>query len=394
MTKLETSDSRMPSRRAKVLFVSYISEWTGPTISLLLLLRRLRRDFDVAVLMPGRGPFSEALEQEGISYFSLGSLTKWSIPAIFQLIRRERFDLVYGNTTHSGSKNAFLVAKLNGLPFMCHVRSMEPDLSWRTAGHLRLADAVVAISEASADVVSTIVRQERLHVVHNGVEPPINGTEPDATPLEAGARSEAGTVQTTIVNVGHVCPRKGQKYAVEAMAEVVKEAPATQLILAGYVNRDEGYVREIRELVQRNGLEDNVTIVGFQEDVWRLLHDADIFLHTAVEEAHGRSVLEAMACGLPTVAFAADGVVESVVDGETGFLVPVGDVGGLVYGILKLINDRSLRSQLGKNGRHRIDEFFSADVTARRVGHIMDQTLKAAEARRSAGLLRFLSRSR
>ena len=69
----------------RVLFISYTAGWTGPTHSLLLILRYVRKWFDVAVLLPGHGDFSQALEDEGIPFFSLPRLNKWAIPAMIRL---------------------------------------------------------------------------------------------------------------------------------------------------------------------------------------------------------------------------------------------------------------------------------------------------------------------
>ena len=91
----------------------------------------------MAVLLPGHGLFSDALEGEAIPFFSLPRLTKWSIPSIYRLIKREHFDLVYGNTTHSSSRAAMVATKLSGVRFVCHVREMSWGKSWRQLGYLR-----------------------------------------------------------------------------------------------------------------------------------------------------------------------------------------------------------------------------------------------------------------
>jgi len=131
--------------RPRVLFVSYTADWTGPSNSLLLLLKYLRDDYDVAVLLPGQGSFSEALSCAAIPVFSFPSLNKWSIPSIYRLIRRESFDLVYGNSTHGSSRNALIAAKLARVPFICHVREMGWGKSWKEIGFLRFPNSVVGI---------------------------------------------------------------------------------------------------------------------------------------------------------------------------------------------------------------------------------------------------------
>ena len=209
--------------RRKVLFVSHNAEWTGPTNSLLLLLKHLRARCDIAVLLTGQGRFSDLLAAEHIPFFSFPSLSSWSIPAMVRLIRRERFDLVYGNNTSGSSRNAFIAAKLSGVTFICHVRGMGSGWSWRARGFLRFADAVVAVSEACGSSISRFVPRHRIDVVYNGVDFPINDVRGEA--IRSRGEGEIGCPpnSSTIISVSHISPRKGQKYAIEAMAEIVKE---------------------------------------------------------------------------------------------------------------------------------------------------------------------------
>jgi glycosyltransferase involved in cell wall biosynthesis len=86
-----------------------------------------------------------------------------------------------------------------------------------------------------------------------------------------------------------------------------------------------------------------------------------------------------MAADLSVGAFAADGVAETVIDGQTGYLVPKGDVSALADVTLRLVKDKSLRVRFGRNGRRRVRECFSAQGAAQRVGVIIDAILEAAK---------------
>ena len=79
--------------------------------------------------------------------------------------------------------------------------------------------------------------------------------------------------------------------------------------------------------------------------------------------------------GVPVVAFAVDGVKETVAPGRTGYLTPVGDVDQLAGAVTKLLGDGRLRQELGSEGRRRAEERFSAKVTSERVGEIIQLTL-------------------
>jgi len=359
----------------RLLFVSHTAEWTGPTNSLLHLLRYFSSRFEVGVLCPGHGLFSEALQREGIATISLPSLRRRRIPDIYRLVTSGGYDLVYGNNAGSACRNAMIAAKLARVPFACHVRGMGGRRKWRTLGFLRLADAVIAVSEACARAISPYSGRRRLFVVHNGVDLAVFATDRhtrDADRLALGLEADT----TLVVSVSHLCPRKGQGYAVEAMARIVRQVPSAHLLLVGALDRNPRYVDEVRHGILKLNVEAHVSILGFRNDVPQLLRAADVFLHTAVSDPHPRAVIEAMGVGLPVVAFGVDGVKETVTPGTTGYLIPPGNVNELAGAVAKLLQDAQLRKQLGTEGRGRAADSFSADATAERVGEIIELTLR------------------
>ena len=375
--------------RAKVLFVSYTTDVVGPTNSLLLLLRHLGCLYDVSVLLPGPGVFSEELTRNDIPFFTLPSMSKWSIPAIYRLIKKEHFDLVYGNNTSSCSRNTFIAAKLAGVPFICHVRGMGWRKSWLQLGFLKFADSTIAVSEACAKSISRFSSREKLHVVRNGVD--ISAPEADHNSARDYLLSQTGLQpqNVVVISVAHVCSRKGQEHAIRAIAETLEKAPSVHLLLVGSLDRDAAYVHKIRLMIKEKGLDQQVSIIGFRRDIPQLLRGSDVFIHTAMADPHPRSVIEAMEASLPVVAFSVDGVAESVVDGVTGYRVPKGDISEMSSAVLKLATDRSLRVQLGRNGRSHVEENFTAEATAQRIRNIIDGVLDSYEQRRKRHTVKF-----
>ena len=376
--------------RKRILFVSHTADWTGPTNSLLLLLTHLRRRYEVAVLLAGQGLFTDALSDEQIPCFNFAALNKRAVPAIIGLIKRESFDLVYANNTSRISRNSVIAARLARVPSICHARGMGSDKSWWQLGYLRLCDVVIAISKACGSSVAKFVRPGRLHVVYNGV--PVSAS---AAPVLRDARAYLEKQADlppdcfAIVSVSHISPRKGITYAIEAMSEVVKHEPRARLVLVGSLDRDAEYVAQVRAKITATRLDRHVFLLGFRQDVMSLISGADLLVHTAIAEPQGRSVLEAMAAGLPVAAFGVDGVAETVVDGQTGVLVPQGDTAGLSHAIKRLIGDPGRRKSMGSLGRRRVEESFSAEATAEGVAAIIDEVL-ASRKRRTTRLMGFL----
>ena len=104
-----------------------------------------------------------------------------------------------------------------------------------------------------------------------------------------------------------------------------------------------------------------ITFLGRVSDVAEYLGASDVFLSTASQEGLPRNVMEAMAVGLPVVAYDIRGCNDLVVDGVTAFLVPLGDVASLVKKLAWLATHHQERQQLGEAGRKRIEETFALD---------------------------------
>jgi len=362
------------TRRRRILFVSYTSAWKGPNVSLYLLLKYLHTIFDVAVLVPGNGPFHHAVQSLGIPVFSRKSLNKWSIHWILGLIRRENFDLIYGNSTSGSSRNALIAAKLARKPFVIHVRAMPGTWPRTRFISLRFVDAIIAVSHAVAAPLLRRRLGSKLHVVHNGVD--VHEEKNTVPNLRIRHRQELGILdsQLLLIYVARINRVKSQELAIQLVSEATQLGVDVKLLLVGEF-QDSNYTEHLRRLVSKLGLEDMVTLTGFRDDAHSLLHAADIYVHTAIEEPHGRAVIEAMAAGLPVVAFAVDGNIESVIDQHTGYLVPSGDLPALTKALLRLTSEPSARNRMGIAGRKRVETCFNATRTAQKIASVIEDNL-------------------
>jgi glycosyltransferase involved in cell wall biosynthesis len=365
---------------ASLLFVSYTAEMTGPSNSLMLLLQGLRPSFHVSVVVPGDGPLATRLRDMGVQVHDVGPLTKRNLLSLMGLVRRESPDLVYANNTHGSSRLAYIAARAAGSQFVVHVRGMLWDKGWRRLWYLNRAEAVVAVSEATARSVSRFVKADRLHVVYNGV--PMAEAGSSASEIRRGNGSGSGAL--TVLSLAHVCVRKGQLDAVRALASARDRGCSLDLDLAGSLDREPDYVKRVEAAIASLELGAHVNLLGYRTDVRELLEAADIYLHTAHADPHPRSVIEAMASGLPVVAYGVDGVAETVVDGETGYLVPPGDADALGQRLGELAGDPALRSSLGAAGAERARDRFTADATTEGVRDIIQGILD----RRAGGATR------
>ena len=114
--------------------------------------------------------------------------------------------------------------------------------------------------------------------------------------------------------------------------------------------------------VKKVDIPDNVRLLGYRTDIADLLRSADIFVLPSHREGMPRSIIEAMMVGLPVIATDIRGSREEVVAGETGILVPVGDVTALREAITRLIADRALADKMGKAGHLRASKIYDESL--------------------------------
>ncbi len=114
------------------------------------------------------------------------------------------------------------------------------------------------------------------------------------------------------------------------------------------------------------GNSDRVRFLGTVAGVEEILAHADLFLLPSEMESFGLSALEAMACEVPVIASNTGGIPEVVIDGETGFLHPVGDTASMAASAIELLQDHDRHRTFGQAARQRaIDEFSIDDIVGR-----------------------------
>ena len=150
----------------------------------------------------------------------------------------------------------------------------------------------------------------------------------------------------------------GYQYLLQAVADLRHSHPNLRTIIFG-----EGYLNnQLREQAASLGLGEVVQFAGFRDDLDSYMSCVDVFVHPALAEGLGVVTLKAAAAGVPVVGFRAGGLVEAVVDGQTGILIPPENVEELGNSIAVLLDDAKLRQHMGAAGRERMQKEFSIDT--------------------------------
>ena len=309
-------------------------------------------------------------------------------------------DLVHCHTWYSHF-GGILAKKNYGIPLVITTHSLEPLRPWKreqlAGGYdfslwvektaLEMADAIIAVSkETKADIERLFdVDPNRVHVVHNGIDLD-EYRRVDA--VDALVRHGIDPKTPYLLFVGRITRQKGIIHLVRAIEFMDEDFPI--VLCAGAPDTKE-IGREMKEAVAA-AQKKRKNIFWIEEMLDRkavveLYSRAAVFCCPSIYEPFGIINLEAMACETAVVASAVGGIKEVVVDGETGFLVPVDFVEGtfkltnpekfsrdLASRVNELMKDRQLREKFGKAGRERAEEFFGWNKIAEKTGALY-QTL-------------------
>jgi starch synthase len=313
-------------------------------------------------------------------------------------------DLVHCHTWYSHFGG--IVAKLNyGIPLVITTHSLEPLRPWKreqlAGGYdfsvwiektaLEMADAVIAVSaETKRDIERLFdVDPKRLHVIHNGIDPD-EYHRVDST--AALVRHGIDPKEPYLLFVGRITRQKGIIHLVRAIQFMDPDFPI--VLCAGAPDTPE-IGEEMKEAVAA-AQKKRKNIFWIEEMLDRpavieLYSHAAVFCCPSIYEPFGIINLEAMACETAVVASAVGGIKEVVVEGETGFLVPVDFVEGtfklanpekfsrdLAARINQLMKDPIKREKFGKAGRKRAEENFSWSAIAKKTIALYESLTKRA----------------
>jgi len=232
------------------------------------------------------------------------------------------------------------------------------------------AHRVVACWTAGEEALRQVLPAERVTLIDNGV------------PVDGYPELEGDHDPPRILYVGLLTPRKGVLDLLEA-SRLLRErgVPHETWLLGG--TPDEGPAAEAEV---RAGLDGSAKLLGTRapEEMPGEFAHADVFCLPSWWEAMPLSVLEAMAAGLPVVATDVGDVARAIVDGETGYVVPVRNPAKLADALGTLVVDSAQRRRMGAAGRARVVEKFSGEVTAAKVSALYEE-LTSATARRTGG---------
>ncbi|ATE60927.1 glycosyltransferase family 4 protein [Thauera sinica] len=334
-------------------------DWGGASRVIYTLLRRLPRErIDPLVLLPGDGPVAGELEASGIRFRLWGALTELELPSPWRYVsalvramaffRRHRVRVVHVN--HSGFWRAaeILAARLLGIPVIAHYHVVNA----RPAPGMAWCAKAVAVSDYVARMSGPAGLEKC--VVYNPVDP---------------GRFAAGRSLRPDLGIPDACPVAGfagQIRDIKGVQDFIRmarmiDAPDAVFLIAGEC-RDPAkfpgsYTEpQLREMI---GGDTRIRYLGYVERIEDVYATSDVMVvPSRWQEPLGLIAIEAGLMGRAVVATRVGGIPEVIVDGQTGCLFEVGEIGEMAACVAALLRDAGERARLGGSAQERVTRLF------------------------------------
>lgn len=256
------------------------------------------------------------------------------------------FTLMHGAMLRALGYRGFVGAwiRISPLSFPASVSRFLLSQVWRSS------DRIVAVSRHAKALVPP---SPQLRVIYDPVAPP------------APVVRVSDASKQVMVYIANFIRGKGQEHAIAAFALIAERHPASELHFWGGdmgLDKNRAFLGELKMQSRAVGLEDRIVFQGYAADLQIALSRADLALALSESETLSLTCIEASLAGLPVIATRCGGPEEIVVDGETGFLVPRGDVATIADRMTRLLDDPASARRMGDAGARLSARIFSPEV--------------------------------
>lgn len=226
------------------------------------------------------------------------------------------------------------------------------------------ADKIICYTKSEKSLLEKLsIDSDKIIVIHNGID----------TEVFVPCKNEK--INNRILWIGRFTPGKGVKYLINAFEILVKSYPSLKLLLIG----DGPQKKDIEYKIQYLGLSKNIDVKEFvpNSELPEIYQNSDVFVLPSLNEGIPRTMLEAMACGIPIVCTELPQLA-NIVDG-CGLLVPKNNSQALAESISKIMSNRNLAQKFGSNGRAKIVDNYSWEDTVKKTIRLYEELISCQE---------------
>ena len=390
-------------KKIKVLYISHSSGISGAEHCLLTLITKLRKNsFNPVVIFPSHGPLKEKIQDLGVKTYisrfdwwiksqnhvgTMDDKLRSRVEDIANIIDLEKPDVIHTNT--SVIWEGAIAAAIRRIPHIWHLHEKleeHPTLKSYLPLPLvyRIIDflsyKVIMASDAVRNNFSDIIPSNKLKTIYNGID-----VKKFQSAESCSLRHELGLADDTqiVLSIGTIQKEKGYDTLLQVASLTIKANKKIKFIIAGAGTLEA--VDDLRQKVKKLHLRDSVYYLGFRDDIHEILKGSDLLVISSLTEAFPLAALEAMAAGKPVIATDCGGLREMIVDGETGFILPVNDSEGLCRKILEIATDNDKRLDIGEKAFKRVSLHFNADDYANNFECLYKEVVSSTAGRQISG---------
>lgn len=318
------------------------------------------------------GRMVHELEEGGTKHFSLPLAKRnplaiiHSIYQLQKLMRREKFDLVHARS-RAPAWATFFACRLTGTKMVTTFHGthrIQNSIKRYYNSIMVRGERVIAISDFIRQHIleNYHVTPERIDIAPRGFDQRIFNPDLIEPMALKQVRDQFSLSQTepVICLPGRLTRWKGQELFIKALCRI--KDLSWQAIIVGGANKQSSYADDLKRLVEREGLSERVIFAGHQGNIVPFYAVSDVVVSASLEpEAFGRVAVEAQAMGVPVIASAHGGALETVRDGESGWLFPNGNTVILADKLRDALDSPERRRQFGKQARKWVWDNFTVD---------------------------------
>lgn len=355
-------------QKKRILYLITRSEPGGAQSHVLELLKGFKDQYELVLATGEEGFLLDEARSLGIRTYLIANLQRNLSPTrdykaykeIVSVLKESRPDLIHCHSSKAGILGRLAAHRLGiKTVFTAHGWSFAEGtpLSRKLIGLLpeRLlacwTNYIITVSDTDRDLAIRyrIGRPERIVTIHNGIAdqalPTVN--KDNVRPI-------------TLIMVARFAAPKYYAQLIDAAA-TIKANFRLRLVGNGPL------LERMKKRAEELNLSDIVEFLGSRDDVDALLADSDVFILVSDWEGFPISILEAMRAGLPVIACDVGGIHEAITDRTNGRLVPRGEIAGLKLAMQELINDKTLRLEMGTQARRQFERLFTTDIMLKKI---------------------------
>jgi glycosyltransferase involved in cell wall biosynthesis len=354
----------------------------------------------LALVASAGGRLEPDLEAAGGELIKLPVQTKNPFVALWNGLRlawiaRKRGVSVIHARSRAPAWSALLAARLAGVPFVTTfhgIYNARSGLKRFYNSVMARGDVVIANSEYTREHILRRYASQAARIVSipRGVDIEVfdrgRVSAAEIAAMRAGWGLATDDARCVLIAPARLTRWKGQLVLIEAIKLIETRRPGgLKVIIAGDSQGRRAYVEELEAAIRKAGLRDVVALVGHVTQMPAAFAASDVAVFPVIEpEAFGRGAVEAQAMGVPVIASALGGYTETIVEGETGFLVPPSAAGELAAAIERIIDlGRERRAAMGAKGRERTRTLYAKSALQSATLAVYQRVLREAEQRKA-----------